>query len=62
MKKGDFVEVHSDNTLIGTQIGRFVSDDGDTVSVLLNILNFGAIVFNNIPKEIVTPYISMQEE
>lgn len=62
MKEGDFVEVHSDNAMIGTQIGRFVSDDGDTVSVLLNILNFGSVVFNNIPKEIVTPYISIQKE
>ena len=52
MKAGDFVDVHFHD--IGCQIGRFVSDDGDTVSVELGTVTGENIVLCGIPKERVT--------
>ena len=55
MESGDFVAVHFYEPEIGTQIGRFVSDDGETVSVELGIIGGELIVMYNIPKQLVTP-------
>ncbi len=52
MKAGDFVDIHFHD--IGCQIGRFVSDDGDTVSVELGTVTGENIVLCGIPKERVT--------
>ena len=58
MKRGDFVAVHFFDEGIGTQVGRFVSDDGDTVSVQLGTVN-GDIIMKEIPKQFVTLYLSV---
>lgn len=51
MKPGDFVAVHAPD---GTVVGKLISDDGDTVTV-----SFNGKEFYNIPKEIVTLYVSV---
>lgn len=56
MTTGDFVSVHTED---GCVIGRFISDDGDTVTVELNQIGIGAVCFYGIPKEIVTLYATV---
>ena len=55
MKTGDFVDVHFD---AGCQIGRFVSDDGDTVTVKLGTV-LGDIIMSEIPKNKVTLWLEV---
>ena len=50
MKKGDFVDVHFDS---GCQIGKLISDNGNTMTVKLGT-DRGTIITMDIPKERVT--------
>ena len=52
MKTGDYVDVHFET---GCQIGKFISDEGETVTVELGTI-FGKIIMSDIPKNIVTPF------
>lgn len=52
MEKGDFVDVHFDS---GCEIGKLVSDNGDTMTVKLGTVR-GKTVMSEIPKERVTPW------
>ena len=56
MKNGDFVSVHFDS---GCQIGRFISDEGDTVSVSLGTITGETIVMTDIPKQMVTLHVAI---
>ena len=58
MEKGDFVAVHLD---MGCQIGKFISSEGDTVTVNL-CTALGEIYMTGIPKERVTLYQSKRKE
>ena len=55
MGKGDFVAVHFPD---GCIIGRFLSDDGRTVSVVMDSL-IGRAIVTDIPKERVTLHVSI---
>ena len=52
MKKGDFVDVHFDS---GCQIGKLISDNGNTMTVKLGT-DRGTIIMMDIPKERITPW------
>ena len=58
MKKGDFVDVHFDS---GCEIGKLVSDNGDTVTVKLGTVR-GTTVMSEVPKERVTLWVSKNED
>lgn len=51
MKVGDFVDVHFEQ---GCVIGRLLSDDGNTVTVL-----FGDGILEEIPKDVVTLWVAI---
>lgn len=56
MKPGDYVDVHFEE---GCQIGRFVSDEGDTVSVLLGTATGEYITLSGIPKNMVALWMAV---